>query len=97
VLPEVIYLLATRVGAFAELELVQAVAAGEFTIEPCKDADISRAAEIMAIYHDTPLGFVDASVAAIAERLRAPSILTTDRRHFTIIRTRHASAFRLVP
>jgi predicted nucleic acid-binding protein len=97
VLPEVTYLLARRVGAPAELEFLQAVAAGEFIVEPCNDADISRASEIMAIYHDTPLGFVDASVAAIAERLRALSVLTTDRRHFSLIRPRHTSAFRLVP
>lgn len=51
----------------------------------------------MAVYSDTPLGFVDATVAAMAERLRVLSLLTTDRSHFTLIRPRHADGFRLLP
>jgi predicted nucleic acid-binding protein len=97
VLPEISYLLASRIGAVAELEFVRAVAAGEFTVEPVLDEDIACAARIMAAYIDTPLGFVDASVAALAERLDTANILTTDRRHFSLLRPRHAGSFRLLP
>ena len=97
VLPEITYLLARRLGALAELEFTRAVAAGEFTVEALLDDDIARAAAIMAVYADTPLGFVDASLAAMAERLRVLNVLTTDRRHFSLIRPRHADGFRLLP
>lgn len=97
VLPELAYLLQRRIGAHAELAFFQAVTAGEFTIEHLVADDVSRAAEIMAIYADTPMGFVDSCIAAVAERLDIVTLLTTDRRHFSLIRPQHASAFRLLP
>jgi predicted nucleic acid-binding protein len=53
--------------------------------------------ELVAQYHDLPLGSVDASVIAAAERLRVTEIATVDRRHFSVVRPTHAPAFRLVP
>jgi predicted nucleic acid-binding protein len=49
----------------------------------------------METYAD--LGFVDTTVVAIAERLRVPSIATTDRRHFSTVRPAHRDRFVLVP
>lgn len=97
VLPEVAYLLSRRIGPSAELAFVKAVASGEFTTEPLVDDDIVRAADLMTAYADTSLGFVDSAVAAAAERLGVARLLTTDRRHFGLIRPRHAPAFRLLP
>ena len=97
VLPEVTYLLQRRIGPAAELAFVRAVAAGEFALEPLLQEDVERAADVMASYRDAPLGFVDASVAAIAERLDVVSLLTTGRRHFALLRPQHARAFRLLP
>ena len=68
---------------------MRAIADGEFTIEPLDDEDLPRIADIMHAYRDLPLGFVDASVVAIAERLEAREILTTDRKHFGVVRPRH--------
>jgi uncharacterized protein len=59
--------------------------------------DLERTADIMHAYADFPLGFVDASVVAVAERLGALDVLTTDRRHFGAVRPRHVQGFRLVP
>lgn len=97
VLPELMYLLQTRIGAEAELAFARAAAKGEFTIEPLEPDDFERVAEVMEAYADFPLGFVDASVVAIAERLETTEILTTDRRHFGTVRPRHARGLRLVP
>ncbi len=97
VLPEVCYLLQTRISHEAELAFVRAVADGEFVVEHVEDSDIDRAAEVMDRYADASLGFVDASIAAMAERLDARDVLTTDRRHFGVIRPRHARGFRLLP
>ena len=51
----------------------------------------------MEAYSDFPLGFVDASIIAIAERLESREVLTTDRRHFGAVRPRHARGFQVVP
>jgi hypothetical protein len=46
-----------------------------------------RIAALVGRYRDLPLGTVDASVIAAAERLRTTEIATLDRRHFTVVRS----------
>jgi len=95
VLPEVTYLLRDRLGAGVEQRFIASVSAGELVIEDLRAADIRRAAKLLEIYED--IGFVDATVVAVAERLRLPSVVTTDRRHFSMIRPCHLPAFELLP
>jgi predicted nucleic acid-binding protein len=97
ILAEVTYLLQTRIGPDAEGAFIRAVADGEFTIEPLEDEDLPRIADIMHAYRDLRLGFVDASVVAIAERLEARDVLTTDRKHFGVVRPSHVRALSLLP
>lgn len=97
VLTEVSYLLADRIGAHAELVFARALANGELVVEPVIDSDWSRISELMEQYLDLPLGMVDASVIALAERREAGVIATLDRRHFGVVRPRHIDAFTLVP
>lgn len=97
VLPELTYLLQTRIGTAAEAAFVRAVVNGEFTIEPLDAEDIARAAELIERYADLPLGFVDATVVATAERLGAREILTTDRRHFGVVQAHHTKSLVLLP
>ena len=97
VLPEVAYLLNTRISKDAEAAFIRAVVDGELEIEPLESADIVRAEAVLRKYSDLNPGFVDATVVAIAERLDAIQILTTDRRHFGAMRPAHASAFQLLP
>jgi predicted nucleic acid-binding protein len=97
VLPEVCYLLQTRISAQAEQAFVRSVANGELIIEPVESHDVIRASVLMREYLDFPLGFVDATVIAVAERLGAREILTTDRRHFTAVRTNGSRLVSLVP
>jgi len=98
ILPELCYLLATRIGGRAEAAFVRAVADGEYPLEPLvAGKDITRAADLIHTYHDAAIGFVDAAIAAIAERLRITTLLTTDRRHFPIFRLRHLPALTLAP
>ena len=97
ILAEVTHLLQTRIGPSAEAAFVRAIADGEFTIEQLEDDDLPRIADIMHAYRDLPLGFVDASVVAIAERLEAREVLTTDRKHFAVVRPRHVRALALLP
>jgi uncharacterized protein len=97
VLPEIAYLLSTRLGAAAEEAFVTAIAEGEFAIEPLESEDIERAAELIGVYSDLPLGFVDATIVAMAERLEIREVLTTDRRHFSVVRPRHVKRLALYP
>jgi predicted nucleic acid-binding protein len=97
ILPEVSYLLQTRIGAAAEEAFVRAVADGEFVIEQLEDEDFPRIADLVHAYRDLPLGVVDASIVAVAERLGTREILTTDRRHFGVVRPRHTKTLALVP
>jgi len=48
-------------------------------------------------YADADIGFVDAAVLAIVERLDEPKLATLDRRHFGSLRPRHRDALTLLP
>lgn len=54
-------------------------------------------AELVERYADLPLGAVDASIVATAERLGEVNVATLDRRHFTVVRPAHVEAFTLLP
>lgn len=97
VLPEVAYLLGRRIGPEAELAFTRAIIDGEFVLEGLAPEDVERAAELMGIYIDTPLGLVDACVVAAAERLDIVNVLTVDRRHFSLVRPRHVPSLKLLP
>lgn len=94
---EVVYLLATRLGWQPEVRFLGDLASGDFTLEPVHPADLLRMAELVARYHDLPLGSVDASVIAAAERRQIADIATLDRRHFSIVRPKHIDVFQLLP
>lgn len=81
----------------AEVRLLIAIAGGELSVERFHPADAERTAELVAQYRDLPLGTVDASVVAAAERLEVTQIATLDRRHFSVLRPRHTEAFELLP
>lgn len=97
VVTEVSYLLGTRVGWEPEVRFLGDLAGGAFTLEPVLPSDLVRIAELVARYHDLPLGTVDASVIATAERLGAIEIATVDRRHFSVVRPSHVETFTLLP
>jgi hypothetical protein len=97
VLTEVCYLVETRNGTRAEAAFLTELATGTMTLEPTTTSDLFRMAELVTRYEDLPLGGVDASVIAIAERLNTVDIATLDRRHFSVVRPRHTRAFTLYP
>jgi len=95
VITEACYLLRKRLGLRHEAHLVTLVAAGEIALLDLTRADLWRCAELMRVYDF--LGFVDASLVAVAERLKLPALVTTDRRDFSRVRPAHVSAFQLLP
>lgn len=97
VITEVAHLIGTRLGSEPEVRFLGDLAAGAFSVEPVHAADWLRIAELVARYRDLPLGTVDASVVATAERLGIREVATVDRRHFTVVRPHHVEAFTLLP
>jgi predicted nucleic acid-binding protein len=95
VLPEVTYLLRQRLGISAEQAFVESLSRGEIAIEDLKRRDWPRIEQIMTDYDQ--LGFVDASIVALSERLKARELATTDRRHFGVVRPAHLQRLQLVP
>jgi predicted nucleic acid-binding protein len=97
VIPEACYLINRFLGLDAEIALVKAFINRELTIEHFTGQDLVRAADLMKKYKDNNIGWVDASIIAIAERLKISRILTTDRRHFGAIRPQHCKKLEMLP
>jgi hypothetical protein len=85
ILPEVDYLLATRVGTRAQSAFLDDLAAGAFAVEWGDQADVQRANSLCDQYADLKMGLVDGVVIGVAERLEATAIATFDLRHFGVV------------
>ena len=59
--------------------------------------DLIRVNQIRRHYADLPLGFVDASIIALAERYRIQRVLTLDRRHLSAVKPLHLGYLELLP
>jgi uncharacterized protein len=97
VLTEASYMIGTHLGPAAERRLIRAVIAGEFLLEGLGMHDLGRVGALLAKYVDADIGLVDATVVALAERLKITTIATTDHHHLRLIRPRHFTAFTLIP
>jgi len=97
VLPEICYLLNIHLGQASEKKLIASIVQGELRVESLTIEDFRRSIQLLETYSDVNIGFVDASMVAIAERLKITHILTTDRKHFSIVRPRHCRSFDLLP
>lgn len=94
---EVAYLIGTRLGVEAEVRFLGDLASGDLITEPVAAADWLRIAELVHAYRDLPLGSVDASVIALAERLDVRTVATLDRRHFSVVAPQHCERLELLP
>lgn len=97
VLVELEYLLrhASEQGAFKAF--LDDSARGAYIVEALSAEDYARVGELLETYADLRLGFVDAAVLAVTERLREPKLGTLDHRHFSVLRARHVDALELLP
>jgi predicted nucleic acid-binding protein len=97
VLPEVTHLLRKRLGHKIMREFVREVSVSNWHIENLYDEDMERASELLSVYADARLDFADATIVAMAERLGVETILTLDRRDFSVVRPKHIPHFNLLP
>jgi uncharacterized protein len=97
VLPEVDYWVSRGRGVGAMVSLLRDIVDGAYRLEELEIHDYVRVAHLMDQYGDFDLGFVDASIIAIVERLGEEKVATLDHRHFTVVRPSHIDAFLLLP
>jgi predicted nucleic acid-binding protein len=97
VVAEVGYLLAREADPRVESLFLRSLADGDFTAVDLTPADYARMAELVTTYGDLPLGTTDASVVALAERLKLSEVATLDRRHFAVVRPAHVNTLTLLP
>lgn len=97
VIAEACYFIGRRLGPSVEARFVRQLGSGQVSLEHPEAEDLVRAAELIEQYAGFPLGLVDASIVAAAERLNVTTLLTLDRRHFGAIQPHHCAGFHLVP
>jgi hypothetical protein len=97
VLVEVDYWIHARLHPGVLVALLDDIVAGAYRVEELRPEDYRRVRELCDRYADADIGFVDAAVLALVERLNEPKLATLDHRHFGTMRPRHVEALRLVP
>ena len=97
VLVEVDYWVHSRLYSGVFVALLEDIIAGAYQVEDLEPNDYRRIQEVCDRYSDSDVGFVDAAVLAVAERLNEPKLATLDHRHFRVLRPRHVDALRLLP
>mgnify|MGYP001550080064 CR=1 FL=1 len=97
VLPEICYLVASRLGHQAMRRFVSSITPDRIQVESVTTEDWVRVQQVLEQYADNQLDFTDAAIVAIAERLGITRVYTLDRRDFSIIRPKHCDYFELIP
>lgn len=97
VLVELEYGLRHAVGVRAFPAVIDEIARGGLRVLDLTSTDYLRARELLETYADLRVGFVDAAVLAVTERLGEPKLATLDHRHFTVMRPSHVEALELLP
>lgn len=97
VICEVDYMATTRLGVATAETFLEDLVSGAYDLMQVELADVQRALELMQGYGDAHIGFVDASIMALAERYHLSRILTLDRRHFSMFRPKGLTHLELLP
>lgn len=97
VVVELDWLSGERLGPEPFAEFLADVEDGSLVVADLIRPDYVRVRELLIRYGDMKLGFVDAAVVAIVERLGEKKLATLDHRHFSTIRPRHIDALELLP
>ncbi|MDE0162451.1 MAG: PIN domain-containing protein [Acidimicrobiaceae bacterium] len=97
VVAEVDYLVATRKGVDAELAVLAELSGGAYELADMDPEALAAARRVVARYRDLGVGVADASLAVLAERYRTRTVLTLDRKHFSVMRPLDGGTFKIVP
>lgn len=97
VVPETAWLIESRLGPSAEATFLRLVTTGILKVIDLGLPSYARCVELIEQYADLGLGFVDASIVAVAENLGITTLATLNSRDFSVVRPRHVDAFTLAP
>jgi len=97
VLVEVDHWIQQRLNPGVLVALLADIEAGAYVVADLVREDYTRIRELCDRYADADIGFVDAAVLAIVERLGESKLATLDRRHFGLLRPRHLESIELLP
>lgn len=97
VVVELDWLSGARLGLDPFVAFLADVEQGAIAVLELAEPDYIRVRELVVQYADFRLGFVDAAVVAVVERLGESKLATLDHRHFGAIRPRHVTALELLP
>ena len=97
VVAEIDYLVATREGVDSELAVLRELAGGAYELATIDAEDLATAARVVDRYRALGIGITDASLVVLADRYRTRTILTLDRRHFSVLRPLSGGRFKLIP
>ena len=97
VLGEVDYWVRKHLGSGVLVALLDDIDASAYQVADLVPQDYRRVREVCDRYADADIGFVDAAVLAVVERLGEHKLATLDRRHFGLLRPRHVDALILQP
>ena len=95
VMAEVDYFINQKLHVGVLIGLLHDIELGNFVFADVMLEDQTRITELVSQYDD--IGFVDAAVMALVERLNESKLATLDHRHFAKIRPRHVDALTLLP
>jgi predicted nucleic acid-binding protein len=97
VLVEVDYWIHRRLHPGVLVALVDDIRDGAYQVADLTAGDYRRIRDLCDRYADLDIGFVDAAVMAIVERLDEPKLATLDHRHFSVLRPLHRESITLLP
>ncbi|MBI3751402.1 MAG: PIN domain-containing protein [Chloroflexi bacterium] len=97
VLVEIDYLIQRSLNPGVLVALLRDIEDGAYELVQPTAADHGRIAQLCDRYADSDIGYVDAAVLSIVERLNEPKLATLDHRHFGVLRPRHVDALHLLP
>ena len=96
ILSEIDYMLNVRVNPTAGARFIDALVDGFFEIEAFDTADAVYVRALHQSYPKLKIGLADGAVMSLAERLHCPRVLTTDRRHFEVVKPQAFTRFEIV-
>ena len=97
VLAELDYLITSRLGAGAELNVLEDVAGGVYRLAEFTQDDVTQARSVIAKYQDLKIGVADASIVVLAARHTTTRVLTLDLRHFRAMTPLQGGSFTILP
>jgi uncharacterized protein len=97
VLAELDYLITSRLGVAAELNLLEDVAGGVYRMAEFTQRDVAQARSVVARYSGLKIGLAGASIVTLAAQYMTTRVLTFDIRHFRAMTPLQGGSFTLLP